>query len=98
MPRGKGTATLRRVAERDAAEAEAAAAAAPRPPGQCPVVGCTNLGLCRHETPDGVIYLCGYCDIIARRNLEDEARREAILDAVAAPVKRAILLREKQRS
>lgn len=72
--------------ELDAPEGEAPE----RPPGQCPVVGCPNLGLCRHDTPDGAIWLCGRCDMVARRNLADEAHRQETIDALAAPAERQI--------
>lgn len=69
-----------------------------RVPGQCPVVGCTNLGLCQHDTANGLIWLCGRCDQIARRNLKDEADRQATIDAVVKPVEEQFALRAKERA
>lgn len=92
---------MRRAKKRRRRE-EAAAAAAPDPtvetphaPGECPVVGCPNLGTCRHETPSGTIYLCGRCDIVARRNLRDQANHEELLEQLSAPLKQSALVREK---
>jgi coenzyme F420-reducing hydrogenase gamma subunit len=52
------------------------------------VIGCPNLALERHEGPTGAVWLCGKCGATARRNLADEAAKEAILEALAAPFER----------
>lgn len=92
MGKGKRTATSRRIAE---ASAEAPGTATHRT-SLCPVVGCTYLALFRHETPDGVIYLCGRCNAIACANLDAEAHREELLEALAVPLKRMAIVREKR--
>jgi hypothetical protein len=91
----------RRAKKRRAREAAARVAApdtamqTPGAPGECPVVGCPNVGMCRHDTPSGPIYLCGRCDIVARRNLRDKQGHEELLEALAAPLQRSALVRQK---
>lgn len=46
----------------------------------CMVKGCPHLALARHEGPNGVVWLCGRCDMTARRNLAAEAARQKITE------------------
>lgn len=64
---------------------------------ECQVVGCPNLPLERHAGPGGIVWLCGRCGIVARRNLRDEATNQEILAELAKPLERAAALRQRQR-
>lgn len=64
---------------------------------ECQVVGCPNVGLETHDGPNGPVFLCGRCGIVARRNLRDEATNQAILAELAKSLERAAALRQRQR-
>lgn len=65
---------------------------------QCEVVGCEHPMLEIHAGPSGPVYLCGRCGMIARRNLREEADREALAEAMARPFMRTAALRQRQRA
>lgn len=70
----------------------------PGTPGECPVVGCDGLGLARHETPNGVVYLCIRCDGIARRNLDKKAAEVRLTDALAELLEPSIALNARREA
>lgn len=64
----------------------------------CQVQGCTHLAIEQLDGPDGPVWLCGSCAMLARHRLKDEAAHDAILDAVAAPLERAAAFHHGKRS
>jgi ribosomal protein S27AE len=91
MPKGKKTTAAKR-------RRKAKATPAPKKdPRLCMVKGCQGLALAKHHAPDGSdVWLCGKCDSTAKRNLDNEAKRQQMVDVIGSPLERTAALRAKQ--